>query len=211
MQYKSRFLAFVLVLVLIGAAGFADEKEGGRHDRGYKSEIEEIMNRYENKEIGSLTLGDLEKMMAELSVPQQKASYVSRSAMASFMVPGLGQFKNGATGLGMLFLLGEVAVTAGTLVGTYFLLPDAVTQLDYLDDSFGVIETAWKSLSFREMAPAMGIMAAGGFLDMILRGISSRNAAHIAKERIESGEKTFRPRVGFDLEHGLSIAFAMKH
>ena len=123
----------------------------------------------------------------------------------------MGQFKNGAIGLGILFLLGELVVSAGTLVGTYLVLPDAVTQLDYLDDSAAVIETAWKSLSLREMAPAMGIMAAGGLVDMILRGLASKNASHLARKRIESGEKTFSPRIGFDLEDGLSIAFGMRH
>ena len=209
MQSKTKFVAFVAILILLAATGFTEEKGGDHHDRGYKSEIDEIMNRYEDTEIGSLTFGELEKMMAELSVPHQKASYVRKSAMASYMIPGLGQFKNGATGLGMVFLLGELVVTAGTLVGTYFVLPDAVTQLDYLGDSASVIEAAWKSLSLRDMAPAIGIMAAGGIVDMILRGISSRNASHLAKARIESGEKTFSPRIGFVMEDGLSIAFGM--
>ena len=187
-----------------------NDRDKGRHEMGYDSEIENVMKEYRDRPIGELTFAEIDEMMARLSVPQQKSAYVRRSSFASRMLPGLGQFKNGATGLGVLFLVGEIAISAGSMVGSYLLLPDSVMQgagLDYLNDSFGEIETAWKSLSLTDMAPAMGVMAAGVLLDVILRSVAAKHAGRLARQRVDSGEITFKPRVGLDPSHGISLAF----
>jgi len=214
-----RWARSLAIVVTLCAPAFGEEDEEsherndrdkGRHEMGYDSEIENVMREYRDRPIGELTFAELDEMMAQLSVPQQKAAYVRRSSFASRMLPGLGQFKNGATGLGVLFLVSEIAISAGSMVGSYLLLPESVMQgvgLDYLNDSFTEIETAWNSLSLSDIAPAMGIMAAGVLLDAILRFVSAKHAGRLARQRVDSGGITFAPRVGLDPSHGISLAF----
>lgn len=193
-QILRRALLFLLA-VSVAATIAAD----GHHTDPYLEETGLIINEYRDTRIGEMTFGEVEEMMARLSVPYQKSAHVRSSAMKSFLLPGLGQFANDAAGSGTLFLLGGMVIKAGTAVGSYLLLPDAVTfsTLDYLNASNAEIETAWKSLSLTDLAPAFGVMAGGMLIDHLYRMLSAKHAGRLARDRIASGAITFEPRISF--------------
>jgi hypothetical protein len=160
-----------------------------------EQELEAVLAGEESTVLGDLTVGEAQELLGEISIAYQKAAYVSKSRAMSMMLPGLGQFMNDDPGMGALFLSLDVLTGVGTLLGAYFLLPGEVQfdQLNYFNDSFGTIEAAWKAQSFVDLLPSLGVMAGGGLVQVILRGVSSNHAAKLAERRITAGEVTFEP------------------
>lgn len=147
-------------------------------------------------QIGALTVADITRIGARLSLAQQRLAYVRRASMASLVFPGAGQFMTGNTLEGALFLTGDLAVVTGTILGAYFLLPGDLRfdGLDYYTASFGSIETAWKSHSIQDYLPSAGVMAGGMLVKVILGHVSSRLAAQEARQNIADGKVKFSPR-----------------
>ena len=119
------------------------------------------------------------------------------------LIPGLGQFKNGDPLAGTLFLLGDLAVTAGTAVGLYFLLPPELRsdQLDYFSTPYADIHAAWETAAanatMAQTLPFWGVATGGMILKHIVSHVSARHAARLAVSNIERGGVTFEPRAGF--------------
>lgn len=162
-----------------------------------EKQLEAVLAERENAVLGEFTVGEAQELLGEISIAYQKAAYVSKSRTASFILPGMGQFMNDDPGAGTLFLSLDVITGVGALLGMYYLLPDAVQfdQLNYFNDSFQTIENAWKSQSFMDLLPSLGVMAGGGLVQIILRSVSSNHAAKLAEERIAAGEITFEPKL----------------
>lgn len=208
---RTVLLTLTLLIATALVAGAEERMEMGEVP-GYETAIDEFIQEYIGEEAGSITIGEYRSLIAELSVLRQEAAYVRRTAGSSFIMPGSGHVMNDAVGQGILFGTGGVIVSAGTLVGAYFLLPESVqfTELNYFADPFGEIESAWKALSFTDLLPSLGVLAGGGLVDMIYRGIVAKNAAELARERIESGEKEFEPEFGLLLSGGMPMV-GMRH
>lgn len=216
-----RLLASVLICSL-GAYVFAGDRPGtSRHERRMDplvAEMEDILEAEADTVISDLTFGEIDDLMAKLSVPMQEAEYIKRSAAASMMMPGKGQFMNGDPLSGALFLAGDVVTTAGVLVGMYVLLPPELQfdQLDYFNTPHSDIKTAWESAAesatFMDALPTLGVLAGGMALHHGIRAFSAAHAARLAKENIEQGRVTFEPRASFFTSgHGrLGIGMGMK-
>ena len=207
----------VLLIVSIAGTVFAEKREHHRGSEGgvIAEEIEAFIAQERDTAIGDLTFGEIEDLMLRISVPMQEDAYVSRSAGASMMIPGMGQFKNGEPLIGALFLTTDVLLTAGTLVGTYLLLPSELKfgNLDYLNEPVSDIKETWEaaieSMSLAEALPLMAVTAGGMFLHGGLRAIAGRNAAKLARRNIEDGTVTFEPRL-FLTSHGrMGMGFSM--
>ena len=131
---------------------------------------------------------------------EQKAAYVRASAMASFLMPGAGQFMNKDPLGGTLFALADLVIKGGTLTGVYFLLPEEVRfdQLDYWNAPKSQVKSTWESavngMSLSDALPIAGVMAGGMLLETVLAGFSAKHAGGLARERIATGEIDFRPR-----------------
>ena len=162
-----------------------------------EQQLEAVLAAEESSVLGELTVGEARDLLGEISIAYQKAAYVSKSRAASFMLPGMGQFMNADPGMGALFLSLDLLTGAGTLLGAYFLLPDELRfgQLNYFTETYRNIESEWKDQSFVDLLPTMGVLAGGGLVLAILRGVSGKHAAELAEARIESGEITFEPRL----------------
>ena len=162
-----------------------------------EQQLKAVLAEQESAVLGDFTVGEAQELLGEISIAYQKAAYVSKSRAASFVLPGMGQFMNDDPGSGALFLSLDVLTGVGTLLGAYFLLPDELQfdQLNYFNDSFSTIENTWKSQSFMDLLPSLGVLAGGGLVQVILRGVSSNHAAKLAEERIAAGEITFEPKL----------------
>jgi hypothetical protein len=145
-----------------------------------------------SSELGSMTVADVEKAVARLSVAMQQEAWIHGSAMASLALPGLGQFMNHAPLGGSLYLAGSAAVAAGTLIGAYYLLP-ANVQGNWFTTPIGTLETRFKSNSVVEYLPSIGVLAAGAVVDAVLRCISASGAARLAEHKILDGTVSFEP------------------
>ncbi len=193
--------SLVLLIVLIAVAGtlMADGHDDGDH-YSFADERMAIMDEYADLVPHELTFGQRNEIAGELSIPLQKEFYVARSGFASAIQPGLGQFMNGDAVSGSLFLAGDIAIAAGTLIGAYFLLPAELQadELDYLGSTKTEVKDAWSAaftnMTNAEALPLAAVVTTGFLLDQLLGLFSARHAAGLAFDRIESGEKTFQPR-----------------
>jgi len=201
-----RLTALILMAAIALPLMAADRDKA---DRPYSDEVAAILAPYMDRAPADLTLSELNEIGAALSIPMQKAAYVHRSAMASMMMPGLGQFMNGDAVSGSLFLAADVAVAAGTIVGYYFLMPEELrfSNLDYLHTPalsvHDQIKTAYESMSLSDMLPLAGVVAGGAILHHIIAHVSAHHASQLAKDRIASGAVEFTPISGM-LAKGLS-------
>ena len=219
-----RTAVLVSLFAAIGAAVFAAPGMGpglggDRESRVLNSEITAILDQNAQTTLGSMTVGDLEKLEGQISVAIQKEEYVRRTAAASFFLPGLGQFRTGDTTNGALFLAGDLAVAAGALLGTYFLLPSNVqfSSLNYLNTPLSSIRSTWESNTLTDYAPSIAMAVGGMAVEMVLRWAASKNAASDAREAVASGKVTFQPElfplfgpVGPDGRMGMGMGFGLR-
>ena len=202
-----KIIAIALALFVVGSL-FADDKS--RSD-----EIDAILMSEDDTVISGMTFGEVRDLAGRLSVPMQEAAFVKMSRSASYMMPGRGQFMNGDTLNGTLFLAADILVTAGTLVGWYFLLPPELQfdNLDYLNTPFTDIKTAWKnaaeSATFMEALPTFGVLAGGAILHRLISGFSAKHAGNLAQDRIDEGLVTFEPITSFTSGHHRRHGFGM--
>ena len=162
--------------------------------------VNTLLREYEDRTIDSFTIGEIRRIAAVLSVPAQEAAYIRRVGIASRFVPGAGQFINGDSGSGALFLAGDLALTAGSLVAMHFVLPEAVRfdQLDYFNTPAEQIKTTWEraleNLTLSDALPIIGVSAGS----MLLRSLLGKWSADLARERasrlIQIGEIEFEAR-----------------
>ncbi len=165
--------------------------------RPYLEQMRQILQPTADTPIGSLTPAQLRQLALDLSVPAQKILFIQRSRTASFVLPGSGQFLNRDPLDGTLFLISDLALTAGTLIGAYFLLPEDLQfrQLSYWSDSLTTITDRWTDHSLRDYAPSIGVMLGGALVKLALRGFSSSHAARLAERNVASGKISFQPRL----------------
>jgi hypothetical protein len=196
---------FVAVLLGTAATLFAvpERHHPGMHRWGdeelemVRTEIEGILSANGSSSLGDLTIDQVRDALGRISVARQKAAFIEHSKAVSFMLPGMGQFVNHDPLAGSLFLTADILVAAGTLVGAYFLLPDELqfTHLNYFTAPYSTIETRWKSQSFVDMLPSLGVLAAGWLVDGGLRLFSSKHAGKLARRNVENGTITFEPQM----------------
>jgi hypothetical protein len=196
----------VLLLVSISAVMFA---ESPRHDHRMKhswtekeeawlqEQLDAVLSTRGDVVLGDLTVGEVEQLMGEVSIAYQQAAFISKSRTASFMLPGMGQFMNDDPAMGALFLSMDILVGVGTLLGAYFLLPAELQfdSLNYFTASYDTIETEWRKQSFTDLLPTLGVLAGGGLIQGVLRGVSAKHAAGLAEKNIASGKITFEPKL----------------
>ncbi len=166
-------------------------------------ELDAAASELSSSQLGTMTMSDVEKVAAHVSIAIQKTRYVERMRSASFALPGLGQFMTGDTLGGFLFVAWDVTVLAGTLLSAYFVLPANVQfgSLDYLNAPLSTINAAWNSNSIVSYLPLVGVLIGGTALEMILRFVSADNAAQIARKNVNEGKVTFEPNL--DLLDGI--------
>lgn len=150
----------------------------------------------EARTIDEITIGELRELGARLSVISQEVDYVRSARNASRFIPGAGHFRINEPGAGAAFLSGSIVLSAGTLIGAYFLLPDDVQfgEVDYINDSFREIGTAWRGESIASFFPAFAALVGGALGQAILGEIASQDAERRARAQIESGRVQFTPQ-----------------
>jgi TM2 domain-containing membrane protein YozV len=203
---KRWLVVVVLVMIAASVVAAAPKYSRGRAHRPMmwlekeekllQEQLDAALAARGSQALGDLTVAEAKELLDEISVAYQKAAYVAKSRAMSLMLPGLGQFMNDDPGMGALFLGADIVVGVGTLLGAYFLLPGEVQfdQLNYFTDSFDEIETAWKGRSFVDFLPTLGVLAGGGLVQAVLRGVSSKHAARLAEKNIAEGAVTFEPK-----------------
>jgi hypothetical protein len=192
---RKNFL-FVAILLASAAGAFAAPRLAAVND-DLGSQIAAILAQKADTQLGTMTVGELQELAGQISIAEQKAQYVRAAGMASMVLPGVGQLIVGDALGGSLYLLGDIGVLAGTLVGSYFLLPVNVQfgQLDYFTASHSTIRTTWQSNPFTDYLPSLGVVAGGVAVEMVLRWLSSTDAAAAASSNVKSGKVTFEPKL----------------
>jgi len=196
---KRFVIAALLAGIFVAGAAAQENNKDSAAPAGGTQELSAALQEMTAAQLGALTVGDVVRLTARVSVAAQRVQYVQRARMASMMLPGVGQFMMGDPVGGSLFLAGDLALFAGTVLGTYFLLPANVQfgSLDYLNAPIATIKTTWEGNSLLSYLPSMGVMAGGMILQRILGHIAGANAAKDARMNIANGKVTFTPSFGF--------------
>jgi hypothetical protein len=196
---KQLLLSIMVALVAVGTA-VGQPMHHGWHEGPYREEAAQVMEEWADRVPAELTFGEIEELAGRLSIPAQKAGFVARSSIASMILPGSGQFMNGDPLAGSLFLAGDLAITAGTLVAVYYLMPEPLRfdQLDYLQTPKAQVKAIWEDelgeMTLADSLPLAGVLAGGIILDHVLARVSAGHARVLASNRIASGEIEFTPR-----------------
>jgi hypothetical protein len=188
-RFVSLFVPLLLAAALLGA-------EPPARGPSMAAELSAALAQYSGTDLGDLTVGDLEDIAARLAAARMKASFVPRSAKMSMMMPGLGQFVNGAPGAGALFMAGSAVVAAGTIAAAWLLLPVDVQPQSLFVAPINTFETTVKAHTPLEYLPAAAAVVGGMLLDGVLRAASAHHAARLAAKNIEEGRVTFEPGAG---------------
>ena len=191
-----RRIIIALCLVGAGMTGVVAEGETSPSEPVPAArELLEILEEAGDTPLSELTVSNLMQVADLASVAHQQQVHLRKSAGLSLLVPGLGQFVNGATGIGLGFFAADMAIHGTAAVVGYLLLPAAVkyANLNYLQTSFADIETRWKSLPAAELVPSAAVAISASILSTIVRHISSRHARDLAVEAIMDGTVVFEP------------------
>lgn len=148
----------------------------------------------DSTKVSDLTVGDLKTLAAERSIEFQKAGYVRRAEVASFIVPGLGQYLVGDPLGGTLNLAGQIALVGGTFYAAWALLPSDARDASGRDRR-DVIGHYWTTDPLK-VAPSALVMVSGLTLSLLHRFWASDAAGDTAKANIRSGKVTFEPLAG---------------
>lgn len=195
----------LLLVLLIAVTGFTLTAEP--HKRGLTpEEILDLMPAIADKAIDELTISERLAIAGEISIAKQENRYVFRAAVASFLIPGTGQFMTGDPLGGAAHLFGEAAIIGGVITGLYFLLPDDLMEGDLTRDERKEICHSYMTPDrIGEILPAISIVAGGVLLSVINSVMASHGAADNALENIESGAVTFKPYLNVGKTLGLGI------
>lgn len=214
-----RRLFIAIAFLSLSAAAFAQSMRG-KNTAELRDELNAIVDKSAAEQLGTMTVGDVEKILGDISIAYQKAVYVQGARTASLRLPGLGQFRTGDKLGGSLWLAADVVLTAGTLVGGYFLLPANVqfNSLDYFNTPLSTIKSTWESNTVLEYLPTAGVLAGGMIVEALLRHFSSANAGNEAQRNIEEGKVTFSPEMfplleptmGADGRMGMGMGMMMR-
>jgi len=173
-----------------------------------------LLSEYQATDLGDLTVGEVVAIASRISVARQELAYVQRARLASFHIPGMGQFMTGNSGAGVAYLLAGLTTGVGSLVGWYMLLPEDLQfgSLDYLNAPFSDIEDAWKGHSLSEYLPSIGAMAGGMVVNGIVRVLSAGAAGKSARENIRNEAVRFeaRPFLLLAGPHGRGMGMGMR-
>ena len=167
-----------------------------------QSDMNSWVESYRDTKLADLTVGDLKALADEQSVQMQKKHYVLSAGFASYLLPGVGQFKTGDPVGGSLHLLAQLAIVGGTAYGAYTLAPPEILVSGLTKQArHDLIETLW-STNPEKMAPAAAVMAGGMTLALINQIWASRDARAQAVDNIKEGKVTFEP---YDMGTGFGM------
>ncbi len=202
MEDNMKRLFLVLLITVTGFTLFAQP-----HQRGTtQKDILDLMPGIADKTINELTIAERLAISREISVQMQQKMYVSHAAIASFIIPGAGQFMTGDPLTGTLHLAGEAAIIGGVITGLYFLLPNELLAGDLTPEArHTLLESYHTPDKIGEILPAMGVVTGGVILSVINSMLASHGAAENALANIESGDVTFKPYVNVGRTLGLGL------
>jgi hypothetical protein len=186
--------------------------QGALPQSEFSAELGAALQEMSAEQLGTLTVADLVKLAERISISEQEARYVLRARMASRFLPGAGQLMTGDTASGALFLAGDLALTAGTVVGAYLLLPSSVqfSSIDYLNDPISSIRSKWEGNSIVAYLPSFAVGLVGMILQHVVLGhFASIEAAKSARRNIADGKVTFTPN--FDFLGRPGMGFRMRY
>jgi len=210
-----KYIAMLIVLVVSGMVAIAQPGMNHHNSAGeslFQKQLQALLEAQKGKGIGSFTVEELQKIAEQLSIAYRQEQHINKSRAISFMHPGMGQYMNRDALGGTLFLIGDLAVVAGTLVGAYFLLPADLQfeQLNYLTEPFSSIKERWLARNLEEALPVLGVLAGGALVKFGLGALSSSHAGGLAKKNVSEGKIKFEPHLFWDGHSGMGMGMRMK-
>lgn len=155
------------------------------------------------------TLAERLAISSVFSVAMQESMYVRHAGMASFLVPGAGQFMVGQAGAGALHLGAELLIAGGAIAGMYFLTPDDLMDHSLtMDERHALMASYLTPERIGELLPGMGVAAGTWVLSMVNRTLAARGAVRGAQANLADGTVSFEPVIALgSIGGGLRVRF----
>ncbi|MFQ5795489.1 MAG: hypothetical protein ACE5JP_10630 [Candidatus Bipolaricaulia bacterium] len=188
----------VSILLVASLMAMAVVSHAAQTERGRPALEQLLPEDIRSKRLGELTLEDFEATRNRVNL----LTTPIRRAGQSALFPGLGQFRNGEVGKGVLHAAVFLGVKGATLLFTWQNLPadlrNTITAIDWVNTPVGVIrdtlKTTFEAQSLADFQNSLVILAAGKVLTGVWRRFSSRDAARVAREQLGiEFEFKFRP------------------
>jgi len=156
--------------------------------------VEAWVQAHGDSRLADLTVADLWALNQASSVSFQQQFYVHSAAAASFLVPGLGQFKTGDPLSGTLHLAGQAALAAGTVYAAWSLLPGDLRNTALSGDQRRSLWEQYWQTSPSQVAGTAAVLAGGLTLSLIHSVWAARDARERAQANLADGKVSFEPR-----------------
>ena len=183
--------AFALLLFLcIGLGANAQDSAQAEDAAPAEQELQDRISQIGTETLGDLTLDELLELSELYARFEAEQRFLKSADFSTYFLSGLGHFMAGDTLGGIIFLVGDLGISAGTILGAHALLPVSlqVQNMNYFDTSYTEIETAWQSQNFKSMLPAIGVAALGAILQQVYRGIAANHARQQAERALRRGQ-----------------------
>ncbi len=151
---------------------------------------------WHDRPLVSLTAGEIGTGLDLMSVAGQERAHVHRSAVSSWIAPGLGHYINGERGASVVFAAADLALGVMSAILVARLLPPSVQSrnLNYLQSSCDAIRTRWRSLTPAELIPATVVGVSSALLSLTVRSLAAADARRAALDALGRGTVAFGPR-----------------
>ncbi len=179
----------ILIIILAGLAVFTLNADDSS-EAVDAADIFAMAPGLEGAALSDVLIDDLLLLAESMSVRVQEEKYIERVARSSFFIPGTGQLMSGQTGLGIAQLSAHLAVTGGSLVAAWFLLPE---QLQTGFDNYAEKKAYFETVNYRELLPSAAVLFSGNILNHLLGVWSSRGAEAAARRAVAEGGVRFSP------------------
>lgn len=186
----------MIVLALVGATTASLSALPGFEPYYLPNELSLIKAELGDSTLGQMKVADLIPLAQKLDVARQKDGFVMMATGMSFAWPGAGQFASGDIAGGTMQTVLHVGISAATSWWADSVLPSDLrwTNLNVFTASPEKVHSAWASHPLNDYWPAIGALAAGGAVDLVLRAWSAHDAQGKARQAIDEGKVTFEPR-----------------
>ena len=205
-------IALLTFLAATAAATFAlPPMDAGRMPALAADDILAAAPGIADKTPDQLTIGERLAVAGAVSVAMQKAAYVRRAAVASFMLPGAGQWMTGDYGSGALHLGAQAAIMAGGLAAIWYLSPADLRDLTLGREKRMDLMRSYFTLDrIGQILPSMGVAAAGMTLSLIDRVLAAKGARAEAQTNLDSGKVKIEPRLSMMGGLGIGMILALR-
>lgn len=187
--FSMGLLSTLIIFLLVLPAGAEESQDRLQLVGGSGTEIQVPLD----LRLSELSLAQALELSEYFARQDAEESFLKRAEYSTYLLPGLGHLQAQDKVGGVLFMAGDILLSAGILLGFHALLPPSVQMqnLDYMTSSHHDIEQAWNNLTLKSMLPSIGVAVLGVILKQTYKSFVSSHAKEQAEKVLREGRVQF--------------------